>query len=417
MAQIKFSYGKYGIDKSKEPTQSLNVRIFHSNLDYRRTLKLDISREGYDFEKDHITDLSKGSRSEEEAKYLQSIKDILDNIKSTFDREFLKLRQSRKLESYIKQDWVEWCNKVIEQGRGGKIEDREFLVDKIKARREFLISKGNSQGTTDAWLTRINLLERFEDKTKHKYYTDEINLKFWTKSMNWIKEQGLTPAYHGVLIKTIKTTYNHFSSLSSDTSIWSKEINHKEFRVTASLRKDVYILKDDWSKIASYEGSKHLNNLRDLAIIQYQACLRYSELRDELNYYEKHGKFKDFGKEEGVYYWKIREAKNSNQEKEKFKKIPVHAAIISMVENKTLPHIINIKNANKYIKKLAQEVGIEYSNKISTHKIRHSKVTHLVMDGIPERDIKMLSGHKTEIAFQIYNHDKGRLDNHALPMV
>ena len=72
MAQIKFSYGKYGIDKSKEPTQSLNVRIFHSNLDYRRTLKLDISREGYDFEKDHITDLSKGSRSEEEAKYLQS---------------------------------------------------------------------------------------------------------------------------------------------------------------------------------------------------------------------------------------------------------------------------------------------------------------------------------------------------------
>ena len=57
-----------------------------------------------------------------------------------------------------------WCNKVIEQGRGGKIEDREFLVDKIKARREFLISKGNSQGTTDAWLTRINLLNGLKIK-------------------------------------------------------------------------------------------------------------------------------------------------------------------------------------------------------------------------------------------------------------
>lgn len=418
MGKIIFSYGKYG-DKQvkKEPTQSLWIRIFHSSLDYRRSLKMDISREGFDFNTNHITDLQKGTRTQEESIYLQSVKEELQEIEKVFHREFLILKNSRRLISFNTQDWKEWSAKVVEEGRGGAIADRIFLKDKMEEYKDLLISEGKAEGTIKGWIARIKMLEAFEKDFSHRYYTDEIDLKFWQKSMDWVVKNNNKPSYHGEFIKKIKATYHHFSPLNSDNTEWNGELNHDKFRITKSKKRDDnFILLDDWNKIVSYNDKGYLNNMRDLAIIQYQACLRYSELKGELDYYQSKGKFKHIEKKGDKYFWSIKEIKNSNREKDKVKTIPVHPSIVKMIESNSLPHIISPSKANEYIKELAKELEIVNGNEITTHTIRHSKITHLISLGVPDREVKMLSGHSSDSSFQGYNHDRVDLDNHSLPM-
>ena len=100
----------FGKDNNKKVTsQSINIRVYHSNFDFRRSLKMDISREGWDFKSNTIIDLSKGSRTFEESQYLQELKNTLNSVEQNFSQEFLKLKLSHKLKSFTNETWKEWC--------------------------------------------------------------------------------------------------------------------------------------------------------------------------------------------------------------------------------------------------------------------------------------------------------------------
>lgn len=108
--KVVFLYGKN--NNKKASTQSINIRVYHTReLEVRRSLKMDISLEGLDFKNSTIVDLSKGTRTFEQSQYLQELKNTLNSIEQSFNKEFLNLKLTHKLESLTKETWKEWCDK------------------------------------------------------------------------------------------------------------------------------------------------------------------------------------------------------------------------------------------------------------------------------------------------------------------
>ena len=432
--KVIFRYGKDNNEKAL--SQSVNIRVFHSSFDFRRSLKLDINKDGWDFENSTITDLLKGSRTFEESQYLQELKTKLNSVEQTFNNEFRTLKLSHRLNSLHNKTWNEWCEETLNKGLGivYELPDEEppLLLDKIQ---EYLVSQKEeewSDNTIRSYASNIKILGQFMDfslfaeandfskedlsiwsdwyfekygKTRKKEYkTNEVDLVFYKNLREWNKLRGNGDNYFGALIKKIKVTIFHFRSVDSSFP-FHVNIDHKNFKVLRTTPEYDILTPSELDLVFDYSGLPSLENVRDLAVISYYACLRYDELNSELSKGKERLKFNQTSK--GML-WDLFQKKVKGA-----KGIPVHEKILSLYNSDKFPHLISNQKYNKYLKVLIEAVGIK--KEISTHTLRRSFCCNMYNDKHDLQSIMQYSGHKLESTLMDYIPPKHRNRDNSIP--
>lgn len=417
----------YGKDNNKDAlTQSVNIRVYHSNFDFRRSLKLDISRKGWDFKNNSIVDLTKGSRTFEESQYLLEVKNTLISIEQTFNNEFLKLKLTQQLKSFNKESWNVWCDKTLNKGLGIKEEitqDTPILLDKI---RNYIDSKKRTwaQNTIRNYESTYIMLGCFMDFSQFEavlnpnsslsttmknwyltnygkglsktYLTNEVDMKFYRLLEEWNELRGNGKNTFSGYIKHIKAVLKYFVGIENIPIHFN--LNSSEFKsVMISPEHDI-LTPNELQLIFNYKGKAYLENIRDLAKIQYYACMRLDELESEL----KKGKENLLiTKTQNGYVWDIMQGKTGER-----KEVPIHNAILELINSDKFPHLISEQKYRDYIKEIILAVGIKKDKKIGTHTFRRSFCTNMFNEKHSFQEISQYSGHSTEKQLRQYIQKK-----------
>lgn len=417
----------YGKDNNKDAlTQSVNIRVYHSNFDFRRSLKLDISRKGWDFKNNSIVDLTKGSRTFEESQYLLEIKNTLISIEQTFNNEFLRLKLTHQLKSLSKESWNVWCYKTLNKGLGIKEEitqDTPKLLEKI---RNYIDSKKRTwaQNTIRNYESTYIMLGCFMDFSQFEavlnpnsslsitmknwyltnygkglsktYLTNEVDMKFYRLLEEWNELRGNGKNTFSGYIKHIKAVLKYFVGIENIPIHFN--LNSSEFKsVMISPEHDI-LTPNELQLIFNYKGKAYLENIRDLAKIQYYACMRLDELESEL----KKGKENLLITEtQNGYVWDIMQGKTGER-----KEVPIHNAILELINSDKFPHLISEQKYRDYIKEIILAVGIKKDKKIGTHTFRRSFCTNMFNEKHSFQEISQYSGHSTEKQLRQYIQKK-----------
>jgi integrase len=417
----------YGKDNNKGAlTQSVNIRVYHSNFDFRRSLKLDISRKSWDFKNNSIVDLTKGSRTFEESQYLLEVKNTLISIEQTFNNEFLKLKLTHQLKSFNKESWNVWCDKTLNKGLGIKEEitqDTPILLDKI---RNYIDSKKRTwaQNTIRNYESTYIMLGCFMDFSQFEailkpnsslsitmknwyltnygkglsktYLTNEVDMKFYRLLEEWNELRGNGKNTFSGYIKHIKAVLKYFVGIENIPIHFN--LNSSEFKsVMISPEHDI-LTPNELQLIFNYKGKAYLENIRDLAKIQYYACMRLDELESEL----KKGKENLLiTKTQNGYVWDIMQGKTGER-----KEVPIHNAILELINSDKFPHLISEQKYRDYIKEIILAVGIKKDKKIGTHTFRRSFCTNMFNEKHSFQEISQYSGHSTEKQLRQYIQKK-----------
>lgn len=426
--KVTFSYGLSN-NKEKE-TQRINIRVRHGKhvksniLEFRRSTGIEISRADWDFTKKELKSADRGSRSPEKRRYLLSVHDKLDEIKKAFAREFTELTINNKLRTMTSASWNQWCEKTLNLGLGIEEDDNDeapIFLDKFRQYIEFkrgewkpntLRNNESSYRMLCAFMDFdkfIEVCDKPEDMDLNKwskwytdkygrfrsrqYRTNEIDLKFYRNLKEWHIERGnqLSGAFTDQ-IKHIKKVLEHFKS-EDDIEV-HHNIKHKDFKGFRNSPEHDILTEEELSLIFSYRGIGSLENVRDLIKVQYHMCMRYDELRSEL---DKGVDKLPIVKTSKGYRWTVLQGKVDER-----KGVPVHREVMDMIHAETFPHIISNQKYNQYIKDLLHAVGIRKSLKITTHTIRRSFCTNKFNQGHSFTEIMHYSGHKTERQLRDY---------------
>jgi integrase len=433
--KVLFSFG--AISDKSEKTQNINIRVYHSSLDFRATTGLGISRDEWDFKNRRIVDLSKGKRSAERSSYLNEVRIKLELIRSTYESEFLKFSIQGAKRTLDKIEWKNWCREILDShiaiARTEKNVDNSILSkfnQYIELNR--LSWKPN---TLKGYLSNVNVLKAFMDYNflfnsikedaeplrnwyKSTYGNNcakdfkctELDLEFYKILEEWFVLRGLRDNYRGSLIQKIKAVIRHFATTENGFE-FHQNIRHPSFKtIKKSVESDV-LTEDEIEKLFNFRGEYYLENTRDLMLVQYYACLRYNELKSELskgfdglNIY----KASTDGKEH--LQWRIMQNKTSA-----LKTIPIHTRCEHIIFN-SYPRIISPQKYNSYIKKLAGK--LEFKDKrITTHTLRRSFCTNMFNKNYPLRDIMQYSGHKVESEFLKYVKGESINRDNSIPLM
>lgn len=383
--KVAFKYGKS--NDLKKDFQNVYLRVYHSKFEFLRSLDLEVSQKHWN-KKNSMINLESAFDSFEERQYYSDVYKQLDHITSTFRVEWFKEKSKLKSKTYNQHQFKTWCENTLRRATGDAPEDRFLLTDKMQEYAELSRLGTGTESTYQNWQSKIRTLKRFEEETGKKYYFDEVGLVWWQELMKWILASGNTDTYHGTITGMVRATINHFGKELGLK--YNREVDSKKFVVIKKRKKHDVLTKEQMELIHSYKGKAYLENVRDLAIIQFHACLRFSELESEL----KKGSF-DIEEHNGKYYWSIGVRKTKN-----WKEVELNPRIKQMIDTGTLPHLISYKNYNRYIKELCSELGIDM--KISTHTLRRSFCTHQWNAGAPPQDIMKYSGHTSEKSLRVY---------------
>jgi integrase len=206
-------------------------------------------------------------------------------------------------------------------------------------------------------------------------------------------------------VKHIKAMLKYFESVEGLKI--HHNINHREFKAHISSPDHDILSSEEIQSIFKYKGKKYLENVVSLAKIQYHACMRYDELRSEL---EKGVDALNIQKTSEGYIWNLLQGKVSKR-----KSVPVHKEIIDMFQNGTFPHLISDQKYREYIKELLAILQINKTLKIGTHTFRRSFCTNMFNAGHSFQEISQYSGHSTEKQLREYIQAKNVLINNTIP--
>lgn len=415
---VKFLYGAKN-DK-KKPIQSINYRIgYGKDFDSRGSLKLDISREWWDFDKNTLIDVRiKPTGDYDTNQRIIELTKLLHNIEEAYKDEFLKLKLSNRLKSLTKKGWHDWVSEVIDKGRGIVKSERYLITEVInEAKESKIIDKDISQSTIDKYDTTVRLIKEFQEYMGTIYYSDDIDLVFYTKLKGWYKlpihrqklnsgemsePYSLSDTYFGNAVNVLKSSIKYFRTRIPNFP-YNPQIEDEQFKRPRSKSRHEVLRKEHIEKLYNYKGAPYKEKVRDLAIILYHACLRYADLENEMN-----NGFKNLRMYETSHGWEWDIYQNKTDSN---KKIPMHKRIVDMYQSGRLKELYNSKgDRNKimtrqkfaeYFKQILTELDIPF-NKIGAHTMRRSFITNMINDKIPHIEVMEYSGHEELATFQAY---------------
>jgi integrase len=437
---VVFSYGN-GRNKEAD-RQNVNIRVYHGKsilgLDFRRSTGLEVSLKDWEEWNSEKKEFKlKGARTPDERRYILNVQEHLQSIDRAFKREFQELTLSHQLKSQNKLTWNEWCEATLEKGLGIKREVSEevpFLLDKY---REYIDLKSRTWSSNtirnnesalkmlSAFMDFNKFIELYKPKDKERteweqwylqnhgkskarqYRTNETDIHFYNILQDWNlkKGNGLSGAFSDQ-IKHIKAMLRYFES--TEGIAIHHNLNHKDFKPHTKNPDHDILTEEELKLIFNYTGKGYLENVRDLAKIQYYACIRYDELRSELNKGIEKMDIVKSGK--NGYRWNIYQQKVKST-----KSIPLHGRILSMINEDSFPHLIKDQKYREFIKELLAILQIDKHKKIGTHTFRRSFCTNMFNNGHSFAEIMQYSGQQTESQVREYIQAKNVVINNTIP--
>ncbi len=293
-----------------------------------------------------------------------------------------------------------------------------------------------TKGSVNNYRFALNNLLKFSEETNFELricdtsrltkreYTSEKNYwkKFYKKFTEYLYKNGCYDNYVGANVKHIRTFFNYLKN--------DKDIQIGDFQRLFYVRKEeveIFVLSPEQLKFLIHnkefedELSYTLKRIKDIFVFGCTTGLRYSDIFLLTN--------KNFEKQENVWYLKIKSQKTKtyslirlpNYAIEIYKKYKTRNA-----KEKVFRHI-TLFNFNKNLKKLGEKANFtksvsvsrerrgktkkihanknRFCDKMSSHMMRRTAITTLLILGMPEHLVRKISGHSSASkSFNRYVH-------------
>ncbi len=337
-----------------------------------------------------------------------------DLKKQDFKKSHFPLKDNIKaelsnLKSHVQKKAIE--TKTIETGWLLDIVDRYLNPDKYKQidnqksmfvwMDEWANNSPNTYRVVRSYHITINSLKEFNPSLDW----NDINLEFYDKYLQFLKNQELAKNTIADRIKVLKTLCNAALERKIHNNT---DFKSKGFKKETEPSLNIYLSEAELSEIYKLDLSKkpHLDRVRDMFLIGCWTGCRFSDLQKvSLDNIEND-------------YIKIEQQKT-----EKRVVIPLHP-VVRIILNKyngILPEMISNQKFNDYIKEVAELAGIkgkisksitkggkretnviDKHQMVTSHTARRSFATNLYKSGLPSITIMAITGHSTESAFLSY---------------
>ena len=268
-------------------------------------------------------------------------------------------------------------------------------------------------------ITKLNKRELVSEKNYWK--------KFYQKFTEFLYKKGCYDNYVGTTVKTIRVFFNYLKN--------DKHINTGDFQRLFYVRKeeiDIYVLSPDQLKFLIHDKnfeadlSSTLKKIKDIFVFGCTTGLRYSDIFLLTNKNFDHAS-------DGEWYLKLKSKKTKTYS---YVKLPGYAVDIykrHKSKNNKAPLFgkLSLFNFNKNIKQMGELAGFttpvevtrekqgksklissrstitnnRFCDKMSSHMMRRTAVTTLLILGMPEHLVRKISGHSSASnSFNRYVH-------------
>ncbi|WP_044397239.1 tyrosine-type recombinase/integrase [Lacinutrix sp. Hel_I_90] len=301
-----------------------------------------------------------------------------------------------------------------ERIKKGSIENYKYTLNNLT---KFSIEAGFELRICDA--SKLNKRELTSEKNYWK--------KFYKKFTEYLYKNGCYDNYVGANIKTIRTFFNYLKH--------DKDINTGDFQRLFYVRNEqveIFVLSPEQLKFLIHDTifeeslTPTLKRIKDIFVFGCTTGLRYSDIFNLTN--------KNFELQEGDWYLKIKSQKTKTYS---FIKLPDYAvSIYKKYEPKSAKTAvfknITLFNFNKNLKLLGEKADFttpvaisrekqgkasqvnksavkitqtRFCDKMSSHMMRRTAITTLLILGMPEHLVRKISGHShASNSFNRYVH-------------
>ncbi|MGH2667490.1 tyrosine-type recombinase/integrase [Flavobacterium sp.] len=270
-------------------------------------------------------------------------------------------------------------------------------------------------------ICEVNKLSKRELQSEKSYWK-----KFYQKFTEYLYKKGCHDNYVGANIKVIRVFFNYLKN--------DKDFFTGDFQRLFYVRKeeiDIFVLSPEQLKFLihdkEFEGQLLKNELRvkDIFVFGCSTGLRYSDVFLLTN--------KNFEQQDGEWYLKLKSLKTKTFSyiklsgyavdiyqkcKPKSDKVPVFGKISLFNFNKTLKKVgekagfvapveVSREKQGK-VNKLTKKTDVaqnRFCDKMSSHMMRRTAITTMLILGMPEHLVRKISGHShSSSSFNRYVH-------------
>jgi integrase len=301
---------------------------------------------------------------------------------------------------------------VLRSGDSFSFSDIRKMVDKVLNGldstylailfQNYLNEKIKHNNSSKSTITRYEIVKKhilgFEQYHSRRITADEVNYDFAMEFFNYLNMIKISNSSVKNYFKFIKSVMNWALEAKLHTNNhFSKEISRavKSFNTNNSHR--VALTEEEYRKIEKIELDDYLAKVRDLFLLQTNACVRFSELANL--------------KLDGD---KLKTISNKNK---KTIERPITKSLEELLSRKPLSEVIIKIDLNKYnegIKEICKKCGIDtliqteknIGSKlkleekpkyelISSHSARHTFVSILLQKGATPNEVMEITGHSS----------------------
>ncbi|MBN2165476.1 MAG: tyrosine-type recombinase/integrase [Marinilabiliaceae bacterium] len=382
MANVYFKVLTKATDQEKKV--SIRIRFKHKTIDQStatgQTVKL------------KYWDLTKQDFKKSDFPLKDKIKAELSRLKTHVEIKAIEVE-------LIEQGWlVDVVDRYLHPDKYKQLEKRKAMFEWME---EYANNSPNAYRVVRSYHITINSLKKFNSSLEW----GDVNLEFYDKNVQFLKNQNLAKNTIADRIKVIKALFN--AALERKVHK-NTDFKAKGFKKETEQSINVYLNEDELSNMFKYDLSNkpYLERVRDMFLIGCWTGCRFSDLpKIKLDNIE--GDFITI----------------EQQKTEKRVVIPLHP-VVRIILNKydgELPKMISNQKFNTYLKDVAKLSGIkgkisksitkggkretdliDKHEMVKSHTARRSFATNLYKSGLPSITIMAMTGHSTEKAFLSY---------------
>lgn len=416
LVYLNFSYGYYTVNsktkarKYKPLKYSTGIKVkphqFHGKPTYRvkQNARTDVIGKNNELQKisntiiDVYEELSKGGRMP-----------TPDDLRNELD---FKFGRKQNVQSNLSNGFLDSYFKIYEKG----ISSGEILT---KDGQKFAQRSVNDFGYF------LKLWDLFEEKQKWKYRFDDIDFKFYDDFVNFLTlphivgKEKLKKEFMNMTINRMLRWFNTIMNKTRKLGYHDNDIvSHPEWKLLPKSTKKKIALNSAELKMLEeldLSGNQYLDSIRDTLLVGTYIAQRYQDysMLQDVNLIEIE---KENGENE--VFLQIIQKKGAHNNKVI---IPLWTPLKRILEkwNYSLPKI-GRKQYGKYIKELGKLAGINTIEKyeyvkggrkiietkprfdlIVPHTPRRTGISVMRIT-IPDSQVKKISGHLTDVAYQDY---------------